>query len=193
MSDILTGIIGFATFASILLSALADTILSATWTKTYFTSGVLLFVRRISIDAHYTNIPPSSRLNKRLYSFLMGGFIFKELDENKHGFRRKFFCFALNTILHGVIIFDAENRQITVKGYVDWFMISYSIMWLFSVPIMWLTANFTFVEQQSPLMAIGYVTFYCLIVGLMYLMDYYRLKKIATVAAELWSRKYVIN
>jgi len=80
-------------------------------------------------------------LNKKLYSFLMGGFIFREIDTNTFGFRRKFFSFALKPMLHGSIIFDLQNNQITVKGYPDWFMVAFSIMWLFTVPATQLIAN----------------------------------------------------
>ena len=190
MVEQIAGILSFITFASILLSALADSILSLIWAKGYFTSGVLLFSQSISVNARHTNIPSDDLLNKRLYSFLMGGFVFRKLDENTHGFRRKFFSFSPKPMLHGSINFDFQQNLVVVKGYPDWFVVAFSTMWLLMVPITWLVEGVTF-DKQLLLLAIGYAAFYGLIVGILYVMDYYRLKYILAVAVELWRRKYV--
>ena len=190
MVEQIAGILGFITFASIFLSALADTILSLIWAKGYFTSGVLLFSQSISVNARHTNIPSADLLNKRLYSFLMGGFVFRELDGNTHGFRRKFFSFSPKPMLHGSINFDFQQNLVIVKGYPDWFMVAFSIMWLLIVPLMRLAEGVIF-DEQLLLLAVGYVAFYGLIVGILYVMDYYRLKYILAVAVELWNRKHV--
>jgi hypothetical protein len=116
--------------------------------------------------------------------------MFKELEANKYAFRRKFFTYSPNPILHGTVIFDNDNDLIVVRGYLDWFSVSFSIMWLVLVPLGWLIIGVTFTEYVL-LLAVGYVAFYGLIAGILYIVDYYRLKKIATVSAELWSKKYV--
>ena len=192
MVEQIVGILGFTAFASILLSALADTILSLLWAKRYFTFGVLLFSQSIAINARHTNIPSANLLNKRLYSFLMGGFVFRELDTNTYGFRRKFFSFTPGTMLHGSIIFDFQQNLVVVKGYLNWSLVAFSIMWLLLVPLMWSILNVTFTERLL-LLIIGSSSYYCLMMGILYLMDYYRLKNIVAVAAELWSRKYVVE
>ena len=190
MADTIAGILGFTAFVLLILSGLADIILSATWTKWYFTSGVRVFNLLTAIESRHTNTPSASLLNKKLHSFWMGGFIFKEMEENNYAFRRKFFAFAPNPILHGLIKFDTENNLIVVNGYLGWFSVSFSIVWLVLVPLATLIAGVTFTEEFL-LLAVVYVAFYCWIDGILYIMDYYRLKKIATVSAELWSRSYV--
>jgi len=190
MIEQIVGTLGFIAFASILLSALADVILSLIWAKRYFTCGVLLFSQSVSINARHTNIPSADLLNQRLYSFLMGGYIFRELDTNTHGFRRKFFSFAPRPMLHGSVTFDFQKNLVVVKGYPAWFMVAFSIMWILIVPLMRLAEGVTF-DRELLLLPIGYVCFYGLIVGILYVMDYYRLKYILAVTVDLWSRKHV--
>ena len=192
MVEQIIGILGFTAFASILLAALADMILSLLWVKGYFTSGLLVYSQSISINARHSNIPSSDLLTKKLYSFLMGGYIFREIDKNIHGFRRKFFSFAPRPMLHGSITFDVQENLVTVNGYPDWFMVAFSIMWLVIVPLMWLVEGVV-INKESILLAIGYVLFYSLIVAFLYITDYYRLKYILVVAVDLWSRKYVVE
>lgn len=193
MADTIAGILGLIAFASVILSGLVDSILSTRWAKVYFTSGVLLFAHNISIVARHTNIPSPSLLDTKLSSYWMGGFIFEELYPNQYAFRQKFFSLAPRPMMHGLVTFDIENDQVTVKGYLDWFMVSFSIMWLILIPLAWLIGGTTFGEQNLLLPAIGYVAFYAFIFGLLYLIDFFRLMRIATVAAELWTRKYVAD
>jgi hypothetical protein len=199
MLDKLAGILGFIIFVSIILSGLADIILSVTWTKRYFTSGVLIFSQSTPISKRYTDIPSADFINKRLYSFWIGGFTLKELDANTHGFRREFFSrrffrfrFNSNPMTHGVVIFDAHQNLVTVKGYLDWFMVT-CIAGLVVVPFMLLIAGTVFAPKlalRASGYILGYILFSCLITGILYLIDYYRLKNILATAVELWSRKY---
>jgi hypothetical protein len=192
MSDTIEQILGFTIFSVVMLSALADLIFAATWAKIYFTSGVLLFSRDISVEAHHTNIPSASLLKSKLYSFWMGGLIFKELETNKYGFRREFFSFAPKPIMHGLVLFDTENNRLIVRGYLDWFVVSFSSIFLVVVPIIWLIQGFT-LNFDMLLFTVGPVAFFGLIFGILYLIDYYRLVRITNEAVDLWSRKYVIS
>ncbi len=94
-------------------------------------------------------------------------------------------------MLHGLVFFDAENNRLIVRGYLDWFVASFSSLFLIVVPIMWLFQGFT-LNFNMLLFTAWPVAFYGLILGLMYLIDYYRLVKITNVSVDLWSRKYTI-
>ena len=190
MSNTIEEILGFTIFSAVMLSGLADIILAATWAKIYFTSGLVLFSRDVSIEAHHTNSPSASLLNSKLYSFWMGGLIFKQLEANKYGFRREFFSFAPKPMMHGLVFFDAENNRLIIRGYLDWFMVSFSIIFLVFVPILWLIEGFT-LSADLFLFTIGPVAFFGFVIGILYLMDYYRLVRITNVAMELWSREYI--
>lgn len=129
MSNPSTIIFGIA-FVAVIISGYADLILGTTWTKFYFTSGVLVFRKQISIELRYSNVPTPSLFEKRLSSCWMGSFAFKELGTNQYGFRQKLFSFTLNPVTHGRIIFDTENSQITVEGYLNWLVLSITILLL---------------------------------------------------------------
>jgi hypothetical protein len=192
MASTIEGILGFTIFAAAILSGLADFIFSSIWAKFYFISGLRVFSQDVPVEAHHANTPSSSLLNARLYSFWMGGFIFEELDTNQYGFRRQFFSFAPRPMMHGQVIFDTENNRIIVEGYLDWFMIAFTLMWLVFVPLMWLSEGGGF-TMDVLLLWVGVVAFFGLITGLLYLMDYYRLARISKIATELWSRQYLIR
>jgi len=192
MANTIEGILGVTFSVMFILSALADLIFSAVWAKFYFISGLRVFSQSVPVEAHHTNTPSSSLLNARLYSFWMGGFIFRELDTNQFGFRRQFFSFALRPMVHGQVMFDTANNRVIVEGYLDWTMIVFTMMWLVFVPLMWLSEGGAFTVDVL-LLWLGLVAFFGLITGVLYLMDYYRLVGISRTVVELWSRKYVIN
>ena len=192
MADTIENILGFAIFSIMLFSIFADLILSVTWVKLYFTWGLVVFSRHISVELHHTNIPSATLLNNKLYSFWIGGYIFKELDTHKYGFRHKFFSFSPKPMLHGLLSFDPENHIVSVKGYPAWFMIAFTVMWLFFLPLVWLIQGAPF-TQDVLILLVGVMAFYGLITALLYLMDYYRLVRIARGAVDLWTRKHVIN
>ena len=191
MSNSFTAILGVTAIAAMIISACAELVLVATWTKLYFTSGVLIFRKQVSIELRHSNTPTPALLEKRLSSCWMGSFAFKELESNQYGFREKFFSFTWNPVTHGLIVFDTENNQITVKGYLNWQVFSTTIFLLVIFPLLSLINGITRTEF------FGYFimcSIFCgLAFGLPYLMDRYRLRVIAATAAELWSRKYVNN
>jgi hypothetical protein len=188
MTNIVEVILGLTVF-SVILSGLADTVLSATWAKSYFTSGLVVFSRCVSVELHHSNIPSSPLLNNKVNSFRMGGLIFRELDENKYGFRRKFFTFAPRTMMHGSLGFDSENNLVIVKGYADWVVIALSVMFIIIFPLLWFIGGPR--TKDVFLQLSCFVLFYSFITGISFLIDYYRLRTITRIASELWSRKYV--
>jgi hypothetical protein len=191
MSNTFTAILGGTWFTAVIFSALADLLLAATWTKCYFTSGVLVFRQQVSIESRHSNTPSPSLLEKRLSSCWMGAFAFKELESNQYGFRQRFFSFTWNPVTHGLILFDAENNQVTVKGYLNWFVLSLTASLLVIMPFLWLMNGITRTEFLN--LFITTVIGCGLMFGILYIIDRSRLKMIATTTAELWSRKYMNN
>lgn len=191
MPNLFTAILGITAFATVIISGWADWIFAVAWTKFYFTSGILVFWKQVSVASRYSEIPSPSLLEKRLSSCWMGSFIFKELEQNQYGFRQKFFSFTWNPVTHGLIVFDTEKNLITVKGYLNWIVLSLTAFLLVIIPFLWLINGITRTEFLN-LFATSFIG--CgLLFGLPYLMDRYRLTIITTTAAELWSRKYMRN
>jgi len=191
MSNPFTAILAVTAFAAVILSGWAYLILAAEWTKFYFTSGALVFWQQVSIESRHSNTPSPSLLEKRLSSCWMGSFTFKELESNQYGFRQKFFSFTWNPVTHGLIVFDTENNLITVKGYLNWVVMSLMTFLLVIYPFLLLINGITRTEFLNLFTLC--VTACGLMFGIPYLMDRARLKIIAATAAELWSRKYVQN
>ena len=188
MTNIVEIILGFTVF-SVILSGLADTILSATWAESYFTSGLVIFSRYVPVKLHHSNIPSSQLLNNKLNSFIMSGLIFRELSANKYGFRRKFFSFAPNTMMHGSLVFDSENNLMIVKGYSDWAVTALSVMFIIVFPLLWFIGGPR--TKDVFLQVLCFLSFYTFVIGISFLIDSYRLRTITKIASELWARKYV--
>ena len=174
------------------VSWLVDTILSATWNKAYFTFGIPIFVKRIPVALQHSNIPSVRQLEARFYSTWTSSLVFKEIDLHTYGFREKFFEFRLArhlAIMHGILVFDRNNGEVVVKGFVNWFILSISLIWLSSVlyEFVFFMNSFPF----FPLIALGFILFFIVLMGLLYLTQYYQFSKVAAFAAETWCRKYI--
>lgn len=178
-------------FVAVILSGYADLILGIAWTKFYFTSGVLVFRQKVPIELRYSNIPAPSLFEKRLSSCWMGSFTFKELGLNQYGFRQKLFSFTLNPVTHGLIIFDTENNQITVEGYLNWLVLSLTILLLVVFPFLSFINGISYDEFINLLFTC--VIGWSLLFGIPFLFDRSRLRIITETAVELWTRKYAHN
>jgi len=172
-------------FGAIVISWLVETVLSATWNKTYFTTGIPIFVMRIPVELRHSNIPSVRQLEDRFYSSWASSLVFKEIDLYAYGFREKYFEFRLvgySPVMHGVLVFDRNSNEVVVKGFANWSMLSFSLIWLSGV----IAGAFS----SFPLIALGFILFFVLLMGLLYGIQYYRFSNVATFSAETWSRKY---
>ena len=185
-----TIIFGIA-FVAVIFSGYADLILGSSWKKFYFMSGVRVFRKQISIESRYSNIPTPSLFEKRLSSCLMGSFTFKELAPNQYGFRQKLFSFTLNHVTHGLITFDTEDNQITVEGYLNWLVLSITILLLVIFPS--LSFIYSISRDEFTNLLFTCVFGWSLMFGIPILFDLSRLKIITEIAVELWTRKYAHN
>ena len=69
-----------------------------------------------------------------------------------------------------------------VNGYVDWIVLAYSLLWV---------GGFLLSSAQAFLIiAVGFMLFFFLRMGSFYWIQHNRFSKVATLAAETWSRKY---
>ena len=182
-------------FSSVLiLSLLVEPILSGTWNKMYFTSGLPIFVKRISVGLRQTNIPLASRFEEQFQSGWQGSLVFREIEPSTYGFREKFFQFQFGRItplMHGYLFFDNINNQVVVKGFANWTILWFSLICLsIAGPI----AIMSFPEfSLVTLIALGSITFLCLFTGVLYWIQYDCFSKVATFAAQEWKRRYTIN
>jgi hypothetical protein len=173
---------------------LADIILNATWNRMYFTTGLPIFIMRVPVNSQHTGIPHNSirlsadiqpntpdysRLKEEFQSDLVGSLTFKEIDTNKFGFREKLIQFRLmrySPLMHGLLIFDNDNSQVIVKGFINWFPLCLSLVWL--IPV---------ITSSDHIISLGFIVFFILVMGLIYGIQSSRFIKVATFAAQAWS------
>ena len=93
MSSDFSETIGAIFFSILILSLLVDIVLSGTWNRMYFTSGLPIFIMQIPVSRRHINIPLSSRFEKQFRSKWTSALVFREIDLNTYGFREKFFDF----------------------------------------------------------------------------------------------------
>ena len=182
---------GVIFFSVMTLFFLVETVLSGKWNKMYFTSGLPIFVKRISVGPRYNNIPLSSRFEAQFQSDWTNSLVFREIAPNTYGFREKFFEFRIfkySPLMHGVLFFDSVNNQVVVKGFANWFSVGLSVIWLGCAILIGVKY---FPEAAS--FVLGFLAFYSIILGFIYLIQYSRFSNVATFAAQEWERKYTMN
>jgi hypothetical protein len=187
-------IVVFSLFGLLILSLLADIFCAVTWNKTYFTSGLMIFVKRIPVNRRHTNIPHSSLFEEMFHSNWVSSFTFKELDGSTYGFREKMLQFRLmryTPVMHGLLTFDTDSGQVIVKGFANWYALAFSLIWL-GMPVLFLILNWSIKSITfSLLTALGAIVSLSLIMGILYWTQSSRFSKVASFAAKSWARKYV--
>ena len=106
-------------FLSILVVAGIEAIIRATWNMNYYTKGIILYKKQVSVRNRYSNIPSTNRLEKEFKSIVSSSLVFSEVAPHTFGFREKIIEFRFvkySPIMRGMLYFDYENNQIIVKG-----------------------------------------------------------------------------
>lgn len=164
------------------LILLVDLILNSTWNKTYFTTGVVMFSRKIHVDKRHSNIPLPSRFNSQFQSGWTNPIAFREVEHNIYGFRETILAFRLFRYapqMHGMLVFDFTNNQVIVKGFLNWWGVCELLMGI-GVGLLFLDLIFT-----SIILFIIIFVF-----GISFWIQYYRYSNVATFAAKAWTREF---
>ena len=182
-----SGILGLVIFGTLILSSLIESVLSGTWNKIYFITGLPIFIMRIPVRLRHSNIPSPSQFETRFHSSLVSSLVFHELELNTYGFREKFIEFRFigySPLMRGVLFFDFKNNEVVIKGFVNWSILYFSLIWLGGISV-------AAVQNRAPLIALMFTLFFALVIGLLYWIQHYRFSNVATFAAQAWSRKYL--
>ena len=187
-------------FAIWILASLIESFFSITWNKTYFTFGLMIFVKRIPVNNWHTNIPSLALFEKEFHSAVISSLNFKELDAFSYGFREEIFevkWIRTGGFMHGLLIFDTKNSQVIVKGFASWSALVFSFI---------LLSGFTFfivqilldeglaISALRPLGNIGYsILFTVLFMWIIHLFQSSRFINVASFAAQSWERKHLRN
>jgi len=165
-------------------------LVSAAWSEIYFKTGVLVITRCIPVELHHTNMPSRVLFEKRFQSngfSFTSSLKFRELGPNTYGFREGLMAKSLS-LVHGVVIFDDENNQVIVKGFFNWTLLCFWLIWLIIPPLVWILRFMSLSDWSVALIYLA-ITFGNL--GISYLIDHARLSALAEFAAQSWARKYI--
>ena len=194
MTENAGNIIGLSLFGLLIVSLLLDAFCATTWNKSYFTSGLMVYIKHIPVNYWHSNLPDTSLFEKVFHSEIVASLTFKEIDVFSYGFREKMAQFRLvrySPIMHGLITFDTVNGQVTVTGYANWYALVFSFLWLGMLTVFsvgsWSYGNIGF----SLLIFIGAFAFFSLVMGILYWIQSSRFSKVAQFAAQTWARKYM--
>jgi hypothetical protein len=168
-------------FVIFLIIIVAEIVLSGTWNKYYFLYGIPLFSKEIEISNldratkeiqnFITNIDTNAEFSK------YKGVIF---DEHTFAFRKKLniINFSRNDFerIHGTISINPENRNITIKGYMEYSFLAFMLYFL----VFFISDSKKLVISSLPFL------FAFLLSGLMaYIFDRKKYNKLVTEITEL--------
>ncbi len=169
-----------------LISLFADVVLRAAWSKMYYTLGIPIFIKRISVKSQYPEIPSESLLEDKFQPEWIP-LTFKQIGSHICGFREKYYThgrLGYFAIMHGVLVFERKNKQVVVKGIANWVAI-------------WLILYFSSVLLNSPttfpLQITGPALFIILVIAVSYSIQFARFSKVGNFAAESWTKKHLQN
>ncbi|HEX8990267.1 MAG TPA: hypothetical protein VF784_01190 [Anaerolineales bacterium] len=172
--------------AAFLLSTLAEAALRAAWSRAYFTGGLPLVVLRIPVPSHHRNLPSVGRLEAGFGSAWISSLVFREIASNTYAFRTRYFELPLirvGALMHGMLLFDPDNSQVVMKGFANWDLLCFSIIWpgVFLLP------------PEFVLFKLAALGFFALVIASVFLFDIPRYTRVAWFAAEAWARRYSPN
>jgi hypothetical protein len=190
-------ILGLFPFGALLITWVVEMILSGRWHKKYFTVGIPIFVFHIPVKNPRANIPSCILLENNFKSsgivIRNTSLLFKEIDVNTVGFRESLLQFGrMYSVMHGLLIFDAKNGRVIVKGFLDWTFLCFAILWIIVGLPIWLPGSEpVWVTALFPLWLVALLYFGILFINIVIScsIDYFRFSRVAKFAAQAWSRQ----
>jgi hypothetical protein len=138
-------------FYSLFALIIIEQLLSGFWSKFYFTFGIPILTKHVSIQ-NFPNIDIISSKLEYLFETdkSLKKFQCKKLDETKTAFREKIFDFSIlglkyTPVMHGKISINKVTMQITIKGLLNWSTLFFLILWYLFVTIF----NFPAMQDES--------------------------------------------
>jgi hypothetical protein len=126
-------------FPIVIIIAIVEMILSAMWSKFYFSVGIPIFVYEIPNNFAVSDRKNAHDLGNAMLDTKYAPMKFKQLSKNTIAFRESywsgFFKRSYTPVMHGNLQYT-ERGKIKVTGLVNWFTVAFSIMF-FSLPFTW--------------------------------------------------------
>jgi hypothetical protein len=162
----------------LILTVIAEIILSGRWTKFYFLNGLTLFKKSFTFtgDPHLS----AEELSMHYSQGISMPIVFHELYQDAIGFREKMFSFQFwlfryTPIMHGLIRIDRSQREISVTGFANWSSTVFVIVFFLSI----------FPRMSPGNELIGFFIESCFAIScILYAIQFYRFTKIFELIKE---------
>jgi len=124
-----------ALFLIVVLIVIAELIVSGTWQRFYFTTGIPLFKKSIRLPD-----PPElseNLLNERFPGGFWVPLRFKQMSPHEIAFRETLICFHFmnyTPVMHGLVRYDQKMNELHVIGFANWFIVALIIFFASSFP-----------------------------------------------------------
>jgi hypothetical protein len=158
------------------ITTILEVILSSTWNRVYFKNGLTLFNRS------FPTVPAAHVLNAEQFEAEFEGkrgtrLLFRQIEPSIFGFRHSFFHHGFSIpVMHGIIKWNHDSTLITVKGYANWFPLTF----LSLVVFIW-----SGLEH-----AVALVAFALTMYTIFYLLQARRFTKVGRFASEIWKKTH---
>ena len=160
-------------------SGIVETVLILAWNKPYFTIGIPILELRVFATPADETAPNQSDLAANFLRKAGPSYDFHAFDLKTVAFREKLFDFSNATatpIMHGSLLFDYPNRQVVVKGLVNWTLLVFAFFWIIMAA-----------RVAPPVMLIVIVPMSIVIVVVLYRVQHRRYVRVAEFASRVWS------
>lgn len=154
---------------------LLESILLLSWIRLYFRFGIPIYVKRIPFFGSLDEPFDAQYLGENFKGVYVPTIFFRRMNSKECAFREKlwnFRIFSYIPVMRGLIKGDEENNSLCIIGYVNWYVVFFSIFALISA----ILSSF---PAWTPLL---------ILVVLFYFIQASRFKNIADVAFE-WLKK----
>jgi hypothetical protein len=154
-----------------------ETILCWSWAGPYYRYGIPVFSRTVPFYANTSSYAISDLLSKELSRSWGRSQVFHPISDYEVAFREKAFefrvAFNYTPIMHGFITILPLERTITVKGFLDWFLIAFII---FVMPFV--------VDANSSFFKLTFGAGFCLTISSIYFIQARAYKRIVRVLRD---------
>jgi hypothetical protein len=120
-------------FAFLLAVVPVEIFLSGRWTPVYYSKGISIYHRNITVSAGIQKIPKAELIEASLPdSGWHAPILVRQIGENQFAFREKMIHFGMGytPLMHGYIKYDPYLGHIEIRGIANWFPVCFSFYFL---------------------------------------------------------------
>ena len=125
-------------FTFVLAAAIAEIILSARWSPLYFTCGITILQRNITIKSTATRLPDAAQIEAALPPCgRKAPMLVHRITDDRLACREKLFHpgIGYSPVMRGLITRDPVSGEIRVRGLLNWYILLFSSSFLFFICI----------------------------------------------------------